>query len=89
MFENKEQYLKDLPYSDFLATQYYNEASSEIVDLEYSESSVRETKLNNKTKKIEITKNIFYDFETTTEGESHKSYLVCTNETEPVVGEKC
>lgn len=89
MFENKEQYLKDLPYSDFLATQYYNEASSEIVDLEYSESSVRETKLNNKTKKIEITKNIFYDFETTTEGESHKAYLVCTNETEPVVGEKC
>ena len=64
MFENKEQYLKELPYSDFLATQYHNEASPEIVDLEYSENSVRETKLNNKTKKIEITKNIFYDFET-------------------------
>jgi hypothetical protein len=89
MFENKEQYLKELPYSDFLATQYYSEASPNIIDLEYSESSVRETKLTNKTNKIEITKNIFYDFETTTEGESHKAYLVCTSETEPVVGEKC
>ena len=40
MYENKKFYLEQIPYTDLLDSQYYNEAD-EITTLEYSETSIR------------------------------------------------
>jgi hypothetical protein len=97
MFENKETYFEEMPYSDMLNTQYANEVN-DITNLEYEDDDVDDgTKWNKKyVKKIngnmityksfgmsktEKFELVFFDFETITEGEKHIPYLVCNSST--------
>ena len=88
MFETKEEYLTPIPYQDITATQYYNEAS-EILDLNYAEMNVKENKITKMKDKSENSKIIFFDFETITNEEIHKPYMVSSSETETFYGENC
>ena len=95
MFENKESYLKPMPYEDMLDTQYSGE-TGEIEVLEYDDDDFDDGTSRNKmyvkkikdnmitykfygVNKTEKFELIYFDFETITEGEKHIPYLVCNS----------
>ena len=86
MFENKSEYLRDIPFEDLLATQYHNEAKS-IVNLKYPENAIRENMVK-ESESVGVPL-VFFDFETTTNELIHKPYMVCNSETSIKYGEKC
>lgn len=86
MFENKGEYLRDIPFDDLLDTQYHNEAQS-IVNLKYPENAIRENTVT-ESESVGVPL-VFFDFETTTNELIHKPYMVCNSETSIKYGEKC
>jgi len=86
MYENQERYLTQIPYEHLLDTQYYKEAK-EITNLETIPDNFRENKVPEKNE--EERHIVFFDFETITNEEIHKPYMVCNSETEIEYGEDC
>jgi hypothetical protein len=83
-----DEYLQTIPYEDITGTQYYKEAE-EILDLNYHKDAVRKNKIKEVKDKSENAKIIYFDFETITNEEIHKPYMVSSSETETFYGEKC
>jgi len=83
-----DDYLRPIPYEDITGTQYYKEAK-EILDLKYHKDAVRENKIKEIKDKSENAKIVYFDFETITNEEIHKPYMVASSETETFYGEKC
>jgi hypothetical protein len=88
MCENKEKYFDEMPYEDILDTQYFNEVK-EIKDLNYCQEVLKKNEVKEQKDKSENAKIVFFDFETITNGDTHKPYMVCSSETECITGEKC
>jgi hypothetical protein len=88
MCENKEDYFEEMPYEDILDTQYFNEAK-EIKDLNYCEDVLKENEVKEMKDKSENAKIIFFDCESITNEYIHKPYMLCSSETECILGEKC
>ena len=86
MFLNKETYLTQIPVEDLLDTQY-NNLVTEIKDLNYNLTAVRENEV--KPKKECDAPLVFFDFETTTNEMVHKPYMVCNSATKIQYGERC
>jgi hypothetical protein len=83
-----DEYLRAIPYEDITGTQYYKEAE-EILNLNYHKDAVRKNKIKQVIDKSENAKIIYFDFETITNEEIHKPYMVSSSETETFYGEKC
>ena len=83
-----DDYLRPIPYEDITGTQYHKEAE-EILDLNYHKDSVRKNTIKEVLDKSENSKIIFFDFETITNLEIHKPYMVASSETKTFYGEKC
>jgi hypothetical protein len=83
-----DEYLRPIPYEDITGTQYYKEAQ-EILNLNYHKDAVRKNTIKEVIDKSENAKIIFFDFETITNEEIHKPYMVSSSETETFYGEKC
>ena len=77
-----------IPYEDIISTQYYKEAN-EILDLNYCKHSVRPNEIKQVKDKTEDSIIIYFDFETITNEEIHKPYMVASSETKTFIGEKC
>ena len=86
MYENQETYLTKIPYEHLLDTQYFKEAK-EITNLDTSFENFKENKVVEK--KEEDRQIVFFDFETITNEEIHKPYMVCNSETEIEYGDDC
>ncbi len=80
--------IKPIPYEDIISTQYYKEAN-EILDLNYCKHSVRPNEIKEVKDKTEDSIIIYFDFETITNEEIHKPYMVASSETKTFIGEKC
>ena len=87
MHANKDTYLREIPLDDLLDTQYYNEAPSKIVDLNYNHNSIKENLV--KPKKDINASLVFFDFETITDEIIHTPYMVCNSETKIQYGDGC
>lgn len=83
-----DDYLRPIPYEDITGTQYYKEAE-EILNLNYHKDAVRKNTIKEVKDKSENSKIIYFDFETITNEEIHKPYMVSSSETETFYGEKC
>ena len=88
MYENKEEYLTEIPFEDLLDTQY-NGLAKEITDLNYQEKACRPNEIPEDRVKFGREKIVFYDFETITNEIIHKPYMVCSSATSVKVGSKC
>lgn len=88
MCENKEKYFQEMPYEDILSTQYFNEAK-EIKNLNYDDEVLKENENLEMKDKSENAKIIYFDFETITNGDIHKPYMICSSETECITGLRC
>ena len=80
--------IKPIPYEDIISTQYYKEAN-EILDLNYCKNNVRPNEIKEVKDKTEDFIIIYFDFETITNEEIHKPYMVASSETKTFIGEKC
>jgi len=80
--------INPIPYEDIISTQYYKEAN-EILDLNYCKDSVRPNEIKQVKDKTEDSIIIYFDFETITNEETHKPYMVASSETKTFIGEKC
>jgi len=76
LLENKETLLRRIPIQDILATQYHD-AKLEDGALEYDEKLCCAENELTKAKKSDKHYCVFFDFETITEGDKHKPYLMC------------
>ena len=83
-----DDYLRTIPYEDITGTQYHKEAE-EILDLNYHKDAVRKNTIKKVKDKSENAKIVYFDFETLTNLEIHKPYMVSSSETETFYGEKC
>ena len=83
-----DDYLRPIPYEDITGTQYYKEAE-EILNLNYHKDAVRKNTIKEVKDKSENAKIIYFDFETITNEEIHKPYMVASSETQTFYGEKC
>tara|TARA_R110000822_G_scaffold1891_5_gene9053 strand:- start:6904 stop:10263 length:3360 start_codon:yes stop_codon:yes gene_type:complete len=75
LLENKETLLRRIPIQDILATQYHD-AKIEDGALEYDETLCTDENILTKSKSDKHYC-VFFDFETITEGDKHKPYLMC------------
>ena len=80
--------IKPIPYEDIISTQYHKEAN-EILDLNYCKNNVRPNEIKEVKDKTEDSIIIYFDFETITNEEIHKPYMVASSETKTFIGEKC
>ena len=95
MFDNKDRYLKEIPFEDLIKTQYFT-PSTEINDLTYHDTNVKQFLIKDdyiedddefeavngyrrKKKQLPII-NVFCDFEALTDEDVHKPYMVCSSE---------
>ena len=78
LLENKEELLEKINYDDeeILNTPYYNEVE-DVKYIEYSENNLSLEYNEYKEKKEDDFINVYFDFETTTDGDKHKAYLCC------------
>jgi len=78
LLENKEELLEKINYDDeeILNTPYYNEIE-DVKHIEYSENNLSLEYNEYKEKKEDDFINIYFDFETSTDGDKHKAYLCC------------
>lgn len=83
-----DEYLRPIPYEDITGTQYHKEAE-EILNLNYHKDAVRKNTIKEVKDKSENAKIVYFDFETITNLEIHKPYMVSSSETETFYGEKC
>lgn len=78
LLENKDKLLIKIDMNDdIMSTPYFNKIDREYNTLDYLEKDVRlynyEDPISDNKKEI---KNVFFDFETTTNGDIHQAYLV-------------
>lgn len=78
LLENKEELLEKINYDDeqILTTPYYNEIQ-DVKYIEYNENNLSLEYNEYKEKKEDDFINVYFDFETTTDGDKHKAYLCC------------
>ena len=83
-----DEYLRPIPYEDITGTQYHKEAE-EILNLNYHKDAVRKNTIKKVIDKSENAKIVYLDFESITNEEIHKPYMVASSETQTFYGEKC
>lgn len=78
LLENKEELLEKINYDDeeILNTPYYNEIE-DVKYIEYNENNLSLEYNEYKEKKEDDFINVYFDFETSTDGDKHKAYLCC------------
>lgn len=75
MLTDKDRWFRKIPFQDLAETTFYK-TTDEITSLDYGEYDVVENISNGENLDPEYNI-VYFDFETTTEGEKHKPYLVC------------
>ena len=77
LLENKDEYLKPIEKNSLLDSTAYFSSIKEITNLEYNEeSNLKLNEYKEKANKIDYI-NVFFDFETYTNGNKHIPYLCC------------
>lgn len=77
LLENKNELLDEINKCDEIYKTCYYDDVEEIKTLNYNDDNVILNEYKIKIKKEEYNINVFFDFETTTIGEKHISYLCC------------
>lgn len=77
LYINKDLFLEDIQLNEEIYKTIYHQEFNNIDNLEYLAETVRENEYKPIEQKTEdeIFKNVFFDFETTTDGEKHKPYI--------------
>ena len=77
LLENKDEYLKPIQKNSLLDSTAYFSSIKEISNLKYNEeSNLKLNEYKEKENKIDYI-NVFFDFETYTNGDKHEPYLCC------------
>ena len=77
LLENKDVYLKPIEKNSLLDSTAYFSSIKEITNLNYNEeSNLKLNEYKEKENKIDYI-NVFFDFETYTNGDKHEPYLCC------------